>query len=573
MKLITLKIRNFLSWGNTDVLINLDKYNNKKLLISGDNKQGKSTIVDAISFALFGKTIRPIKKEDYINYINKKNMRVELIFENVVNETMRVVRTQKSLNYSIDENWYFADDDDPIEKLSTKQLTLEKICNDYYGFTYDEFKNSIALTTFNSKIMEQGKDDKRKFFENMFNITSIRLIKNILVEQYNLIKSNKHNIENNLNSDQSIITVILENINKIKKIKTNIQKEADKTITEYNNKIKTNEDNILTLSNKYTELTNKYEKLLISYNKKEKRYNKLKHNVSFLNDREKYLNSNTNKVCSQCGQEITKEHTHIMIEKIKENTNEFNKKIDNINIKQHKNELDTLHTNIINLKNDINELHSKNREYSNLIKVTNKNIKQQLKDLDLKDNEQKLNKIKNKIAKNKQELTKLNYDITKYEFLLNECVNDEGLRHFILSYYINYINTMLQENVNKLNLEFDLLMDNSMNIEIKKLDMNINYWGLSLGERSLLNTIILFVIVKLRKLINTNFINLLIIDEFLDTGLSPESIELALNLINELFEDTSIIMISHKLSDQYDYFDNILQIKKVGSFSQIDYIK
>ena len=421
--------------------------------------------------------------------------------------------------------------------------------------------------------MEQGKNDKRKFFENMFKMTSIGVVKKILTDQYSTTLTNKNNITSNLQSERAVQDIILENINKISNIKDTIVEDGKISIKNYKKEMIDNDEKLLTLSNKFVEMKKKLNIKETTFDKINKRYSKLSHNLTFLNDREKYLSTNKGKKCTQCGSDITKEHTHKMMEKIVENKTSFVEKIEDIDIKTEK-KLVTDYKKLIKLKEtEINNIHNENKNLKNIINVTESNIKKQLNDLDLAEQQKKLEKKQAKIEMLEKSEKEVHYEITKYEFILDECLHDEGFRHFILSHYISYINNMLADNINKLNLDFELTMDNSMNIEIKKLGMNINYWGLSLGERSLLNIIILFVVVKLRKLTNTNFIDLIIIDEFLDTGLSPESIELALNLIDDLFENSSIIMISHKLSDQYDYFDNILKITKVGSFSQLDVIK
>lgn len=573
MKLKVLKMKNFLSWGNSVLTVNFEDYEGLKLLISGDNKQGKSTIVDAISFALFGKTIRPIKKEDYINYINKRDLYVELTIETVTGEIMVCKKTQKTPTYNIEEEWTI--DDIPVTQLSTKILTLEKVCNDYYGFNYDEFKNSVALTTFNTNIMEKGKDEKRKFFENMFKITDISNIKKIISEYLTTTVTNKNNLETNLKSSEAVKVVILENIEKIESIKNNIVKDGQDEVNRLRKLIKDNNEKVLPLSNKFLKLKDDIKTNEVEHTKLEKRYSKLQYNVGFLTDRKKFLTESSGKdeKCPHCGSKLTDEHIEITVSKIEEKLLDFDKKLSEINVKESKNRLTNDKKDAREIETQINKIHTENEQYEKQVTTTQDKIAKQLKDLDLKEQQKKLKAVEKKISDCNVTLSELNDDITKYEFILNNVLHDDGLRHFILSHYIDFINVMLAENVKKLNLDFELVMDNSMNIDIQKLGMTINYWGLSLGERTLLNTIILFVIVKLRKLTNTNFIDLLIVDEFLDTGLSPESIELVLNLIDDLFGNTSIIMVSHKLADQYDYFDNIFRISKVGSFSQLDIVK
>ncbi len=191
--------KNVYSWGNDLQTLDFTKDNSKRILITSDNDngQGKSSILDIMSYCLFGKTIREDNKKDIINDVNQKNMYIEGDIIGKNGENINIVRKRKTSKSK--EDFIIKINGEELDQLKTKNATQEKLENFYLGITYEEYKQSVSLTTFNKNIMELSKDEKRKVFENILNVNIISDVIDELVKEKNSLKKDKENLENESN--------------------------------------------------------------------------------------------------------------------------------------------------------------------------------------------------------------------------------------------------------------------------------------------------------------------------------------------------------------------------------------
>jgi len=566
----TIQWKNFLSTGNTWTTVDLTK--NKTTLIIGSNGQGKSTLLDAVTFSLYGKPFRKINKPQLVNSVNKSDLLTEINFD--INDiSYKIVRGIKPNIFEIYENDVLLDQDSRIKDYQ-EHLESNILHMNYKAFTqivivgnatYTPFmrlsaaeRRSIVegfldidiFTKMNVKLKEIVSETKQKLhdltWKNDLNIEKISMLDKVL-------QQSKDNIDQKIKENEKEISVLSTKINvKKEKIET-IKKEID-DITYSNDKI-----------SKMKDMISKIKEYSVIFNEKKKEANKF---IVFLSN---------NDNCPTCNQMIEETHKVDSINErqllIKDMDDGLSKSSFKMNEIQAELDLQLKNIDLYKEKQSIIESINREIEYSQkeITRIQNDNKKL------LEDNTSSLNQEKeqyNILLSEKETLKKERDNIIEIQHaqaIATILLKDDGIKTKIIRYYLPTINKLINKYLQKMDFFISFNLNENFDEEIKHASKeDFSYNSFSEGEKLRIDLAILFTWRELSKLRNSSSTNLLILDEVFDSSLDVSGVDDFVRIILEtIAKETNTFIISHKGDTLIDKFENIIKFEKVKGFSKI----
>jgi DNA repair exonuclease SbcCD ATPase subunit len=577
--MITLKnitMKNFMSIGAVTQAINLE--NSDLTLVIGNNLDlggngsrngvGKSTVINAISFALYGSALTSIKKDNMVNITNNKNMIVTLEFE-VNKNSYKIERGRKPAFLKFLINNIEKETDEQQGESRLTQEEIEKLI----GMSHTMFKHLVCLNTFTEPFLAMRAADQRDTIEQLLGITQLSEKANVLKE---LIKNTKDNIKEEEYKNKAIEEANMQ-------IEKSI-KDLQRRKKVWNDKKKKDLDELEFSLNQFKELDVEREielhNLLTQYNKNIQEYELYKSNVvskkaqliELTNRKTKYekeLEKLENNECFSCGQKI-KDHNHTsMIEDKKESISSLLENIQSIT-KEHdeyKRLLESI--NIIEEKpktfyKSITDAY----EHKNSISYIEKQIEE--KKLETDPYDEQINSLKKTGIKpiSWEKLNNLTELKTHQDFLLKLLTNkDSFIRKKIIEQNLVYLNSRLEYYLGKLGLPHEVKFKSDLNVEITELGRDLDFDNLSRGER---NRLILGLSWSFRDVFESmnHTINFMAVDELIDSGLDGNGVEAALEILKSMCRERnkSIFLISHR-EELMGRVNNILTVTKENGFT------
>jgi len=592
-------ITNFLSIGNEPVEIDFKQGLN---IITGINKDkedrrngvGKSTIADAIHFAIFGETIRELPKNFIINNTNKKGTIVQLTFS--VNESNKIKNYKIIRQLKPTKCYLFVDDEDLTE--STIPNTNKKI-KSILNSSPEVFQNCVIMSLNTTlPFMAQKKVEKRKFIEGILNLEIFSDMLLMARSEYNDVQKKYDNVTKDFDYANNIFKLLNDQknnfFNNIKEQREKILTRVDtihKEIKNYQKNIKTiNKDLYEKSREKYKLIEEKLESVSCQMSDIKTKITRHETEIVFHNKKIKSIGTKED-TCPVCLQEISnKDRTHIEEEK-----NKIKKEINNC--EQDIESLQLQITNIQEVKKTNKLAQNKIKEYINNIKNTNSNnkitktcIDNLNKDLSL--NNEELVKVNEK--ETSVEIKDLEYKISSKEIEVKELEKDsneiykelsilevvkyilseEGVKSFIVKKILDILNNRLLYYLQQMDANCICRFNEFFEEEIvNEKGEGCSYFNFSGAERKNIDLAILFTFMDMRRLQGDVAYNLVIFDELLDSSLDEKGVELVLNLIRERVDTykESIYIISHrKESVKAATGDVIMLEKKNGITNRVD---
>ena len=537
-----IKFKNILSYGNKFTEFN---FKNGIDIITAKNGNGKSTLIDALCYALYGKPFRKIKIGNLINDKNDKNLEVQLYF-NINDKKYKVIRGLKPSKFEI----YYYDNKyklfDKLYSIKDQQNKLQNII----GISENVFRQLIALgANLNSSrnFMDLNTKEKEEIFQIITDTTLFIKIQEKINLRKNKLKTSKVEYEYKINLLSSNIDSISRNIvameeqnQKIKNDKKNILQNIKKQINEKEEKIK--QYNIIKkLKNakiKYQNLSLKIKDLEIVLNELK---DKLSHHKANLEVYEK--NKDEKIKCNICGNIIKIKKTNINPLEEKQKIKDLEIQINNINnqLISEKQKKDKLKEFLLNSKKIIENKEILKNEINNL-KNELKKI-QEWKEIEINYNE--LNQLKQELKQAKDKYLEIKQNLTNL-LKLEEIISEKNLKGYILSLQIPLLNKYINEFLELFSTEFNFIINEDFKEKIISRAEDKEFNALSNGQKQRITFSILFSFLKLIEEKNGVSTNLLILDEYLDSSLDFEGISEVLKIIYEKFRPTkNIILISH----------------------------
>ena len=562
-----LKYRNFLSSGQHWTDINFQEYNTN--LVIGTNGSGKSTMLDALTFALFNKPFRKINKSQLINTTNEKDTLVEVEFS--VNSRDYLVRRGIKPNiFDIEVNGEAlhrqADD------RSNQKILEENILKvNYKSFTQIVILGSSTFVPF----MQLTGSNRREVIEDLLDIrifsTMNALMRDKMRVQREGLKTlslRKDNIQDKMVMQKNFMAELDA------QRKTGIKSSKEKI------KLHTSEVDTLLESNEIktidvSKLIEEQEKVT-GASKKLKKLNtlkgKLSNKVTTITKEHKFFSDNT--VCPTCTQGIEEDFRLNRIADAKNKAKELQsgyKELEDAIQKEEERErqFTQLAQEISTLNNDISQNNTKISGFQRQIRDLESEIQTITDQLQNRNTEhEKLAEFKANLKDTIDELSDQRDQLNHYDFAYS-LLKDDGVKTKIIKKYIPVINQQVNRYLQLMDFYINFHLDEEFNETVKSpIHEDFSYASFSEGEKMRIDLALLFTWREVARIKNSVNTNLLIMDEVFDSSLDGFGTEEFLKIIKFVIKDANIFVISHK-SDFHDKFDNVIKFDKVKGFSRI----
>ena len=563
----TVRWKNFLSTGNQYTEVDFTKHHTN--LIIGTNGAGKSTVLDALTFSLFGKPFRKINKPQLINSTNEKDCKVEVCFS--INKTdWKIVRGIKPNIFEIWKNNCLMDQ---FASAVDQQKWLEQnvIKMNYKSFTQIVILGSSAFVPF----MQLSTNNRREVIEDLLDIKIFSTMNSLLKEKLREQKDNvkvltlkKESLMDKVEMQETFIGE-LENRGKqnIKDKEVHIQKLLNEENDLINDNIHITEeiDDLERVMSVHTGASDTLKKL---GNLKGKISNK----VSRITKEHKFFTENT--VCPTCEQDI--EET-FRINKITDAQNKAKelqsgyKELEEAINREEERERQFLHLSkeITSLTHGISKNNTKVSGCQRQIRDLESEIQRvadQLANRNIED--EKLESFKDNLKTTYDELSQRKGTINYYDFSYS-LLRDGGVKSKIIKKYLPLINQQVNRYLQMMDFYINFTLDEEFNETVKSpIHEDFSYASFSEGEKMRIDLALLFTWREVARMKNSVNTNLLIMDEVFDSSLDGFGTDEFMKIIRFVIKDANIFVISHK-ADLHDKFENVIRFEKVKGFSHM----
>ena len=563
----TIRWRNFLSTGNYFTEINLNKAANT--LVIGTNGAGKSTMLDALCFGLFGKPFRKINKPQLLNTINQRDCLVEIEFK-LNHKQYKIIRGIKPNVFEIyqddvllNQNAANRDYQDFLERFILKL--------NFKSFTQIVILGSASFTPF----MQLTAADRRSIIEDLLDIQIFSTMNSILKTK---VVDNKDMTE----QSKLLIESCTDKINMQKKFIESMNQNEKDLIVSYEKEIANNNVEIEKINASISKTTQNIEELLGRITDKETVKDKSKKLAQFEASIESNLSKHkktleffqNNDNCPTCRQSIESlfksEQIDIQGSKILEcetALEDIEKKITAVNTRI--NEIDNLIKSINDLQSkvtsfntsitEINKFNTKLNEKIDVLKKASKvNTKEEIKLEELKNEQKELeDKLKTLIEQK------------NYLDVASVLLKDSGIKTKIVRQYLPIINKYVNKYLASMDFFVNFNLDESFKETIKSRHRDeFSYESFSEGEKQRIDMSLMLTWRAIAKLKNSTNTNLLILDEVFDSSLDNSGTEELMKILHML-NDVNLFVISHKGDILQDKFSNVIRFEKVQNFSRM----
>jgi len=562
-----IKWKNLLSTGNHFTEIQFDK--SPSTLIVGSNGAGKSTMLDALCFVLFGKPFRSVNKPLLLNSINGKDCIVEVEF-NSGNKHYKIIRGIKPNVFEIWQDGEMINQDAAVRDY---QEYLEKFILklNYKSFTQIVILGSASFTPF----MQLSASDRRAIIEELLDIQVFSAMNNILKDKITMNKDATITKKYDIDLAEQKYSLQKKHIDELK------QNNEDK-VKEYEGEISGSANTISTLAEQIELFSNEVRQLQILVNAKAETEAKVKKITKL----ESQIESNLSKFrkdinffqhnddCPTCRQAIAMEFKEKELTLLGTKVTECDHGLQELEKKLLAEQ--TKLNSISETQKKIQELQIEIATKNTTITETNKYIKRlekQIEDLKLNKSttdkeEQELSIINESLSQLKQHLRTLIDEKTYYE-VASGLLKDTGIKTKIIKQYLPIINKLVNKYLASFDFFVNFNLDESFKETIKSRHRDdFTYDSFSEGEKQKIDLALLFSWRAVAKLKNSANTNLLILDEVFDSSLDANGTEYLMTIL-QMLEGTNVFVISHKGDILQDKFRSVIRFEKVKNFSRI----
>ena len=563
-----LRWQNLLSTGNQFTELDLNR--SSSTLIVGENGAGKSTFIEALTFALYGKPFRNINKPQLLNAITGKGLLVEVEFT-IGKKDYLVRRGIKPNVFEIYQNGEMLNQNAGVRD---DQEYLEK---NILKLNFKSFGQIVVLGSANyMPFMQLPAQQRRSVVEDLLDIQIFSIMNSLLKDKINSNRSELSDIEYKINLCEQKIELHTKHIETLKTNNDELIEQKQVKIGEHNAAITLHQTTVNGLMTQVEELnqqivdeskiSTRKSKLVQMENSLEDRIRKLNKEIQFFHDHDN---------CPTCKQGIDHDFKTDTLEKrsgkkveieqalvkIEEEINSTQERLDFISrtndvIHKFNAAIQSNNQQVAFLQRYINDL---NKEIEELVTQGNK-IQT---DMDNTEQYEKEMKGLNKLREN------LTHQKAVHEVAAH-LLKDTGIKTKIIKQYVPVMNKLINKYLAAMDFFVNFELDESFNETIKsRFRDEFSYASFSEGEKMRIDLALMFTWRAIAKLRNSASTNLLIMDEVFDSSLDSAGTEEFLKILETLTGDTNTFIISHKGDQLFDRFHSVIKFEKHSNFSRI----
>lgn len=555
LKFKTLTYQNILSVGNVPIVIDFDSA--KKTLITGKNGGGKSTMIEALTYALFGKSFRDLKVGQLVNSINKKKCLVELLIE-YGNDEYKIIRGQKPKVFEIWKNGEKLPED---SAAGDYQSQLESMLN----INLVGFKQVIVLGTAGYvPFMELKTPDRRKLVEDLLSLS-------IISEMDKLNKSYIRGVNRELDTLSMQIGHVQQQIATHQKFIDEQRAKANQNTARYQDIYDSHVETAKQIKAQLVELQSQIAECVINgedqtanIQKLRDGYTRLSMNVEQLQRLEVMYRKGGE--CPACKQPISP--TPERMEEIAENIKNGTQKLTLIKNKQ--DQLQKIMDDLLTQQRTLNGLKSKYESLRGTLQNEVAAAKRVRAVMDKAQEDVVIDESPvEKLREDEKELDSKRSGFVKEKYfrgIVTDLLKDSGVKASIVKRYIPYFNKQIAYYLDLLGADYQFTLDDEFNESIKSLGRNdFSYASFSQGERARINLALLMTWRDVTSKISGVDLSLLILDEIFDGAMDREGGFAVRKLLDDI--EGNVIVISHQELDPQD-FNRHITMAKVGRFTK-----
>ena len=546
-----LTYKNFLSTGNNPITIHVNK--SKSTLVVGTNGSGKSTILDALSFALFGKPHRNVNKGGLVNSVNGKGCESTIEFETAGHE-FKVVRGIKPNKFEVWQNGKMLDQQTNVRDY---QKFLEQ---NILKLNHKSFHQIVVLGSSSFiPFMQLKAWDRRDVIEDLLDIGVFSKMKNVLKVRNSQAKETAKGSKISLDGKKDQITYQKKHISQLDQINIEAKQSFDTDIEELQTKI----DRLKVKLDAYPSgMDGKLKSLKKVKDDLSTDKGKCNHEIKSLEERHKFFEVSV--ACPVCSQAITEDLKTSMVSDI------MAAGLGAMNELSHtKAKLSSAEDALECVRNEMSEVRVINAKMTTYNNAMSNLINKQVNEVDIQGPNSDLLIMQNEADDIREILDKATDELL-YNDVASEMLKDTGIRTKIIREYLPAMNTLINKYLQVLEFFVAFHLDENFQETIKSRHRDkFVYDNFSEGEKMRIDLSLLFAWRQIAKMKNSTNTNLLLLDETFDSSLDEDGVDNLMKILLTLEDGTNTFIISHKPDMLEGKLKDKLVFTKRNNFSEI----
>ena len=546
-----LTYKNFLSTGNNPIKIDLNK--SRSTLIVGTNGTGKSTILDAISFALFNKPHRNVKRGGLVNSVNGKGCEVTIEFE-TAGHNWKVLRGIKPNKFEVYQ------DDNMIDQQTNVRDYQKFLEQNILKLNHKSFHQIVVLGSSSFiPFMQLKAWDRRDVIEDLLDIGVFSKMKTVLKTRNNIQKDLAKTNRIALNNQKDKIEYQKKHISQLEAINEDAKNSFDEEIKDTQEKIQSLKGDLDKYPLGLRGTLNSLRKVREGLNTEKGKHT---HSMKELVGKAKFFEVNT--ACPTCTQEISESVKTYMLTDVKAQAKQTQEDI-NLNKTKYDETIKTLD----DVQTQISEMANISSEISTYTGTMSKLVNKQVKEVDIDVPAKELVDMTYDLIDIQDNLTEAE-DQVLYNNIAAEMLKDTGIRTKIIREYLPAMNALINKYLQTLEFFVAFHLNENFEESIKSRHRDeFVYANFSEGEKMRIDLSLLFAWRQIAKMKNSTNTNLLILDETFDSSLDDEGTDNLMKILKTLEKGTNTFIISHKPDVLESKMEAKIQFTKSNNFSSI----